>query len=85
MGKFDAQERQAAGRPVPEDIRRMLSALVASSTASAEIIDIYEAAGIPDRALLTSGSSSKPGHRQPPTLTWRSKRSGRCWSKSPPR
>jgi type I restriction enzyme R subunit len=51
MGKFDAQERLAAGRPVPEDIQRMLSALVASSTASGEIIDIYEAAGIPRPSL----------------------------------
>lgn len=51
MGKFDAQERQAAGRPVPEDIQRMLSALLASSTASGEIVDIYEAAGIPRPSL----------------------------------
>jgi type I restriction enzyme R subunit len=55
MGKFDAQERQAAGRPVPEDIQRMLSALVASSTASGEIIDIYEAAGIPRPSLADLG------------------------------
>jgi type I restriction enzyme R subunit len=51
MGKFDAQERQAAGRPVPEEIQRMLSMLVASSTASGEILDIYEAAGIPKPTL----------------------------------
>lgn len=55
MGKFDAQERQAAGKPVPEEIQRMLSALVASSTASGEIIDIYEAAGIPKPSLADLG------------------------------
>ncbi|MFC7276050.1 type I restriction endonuclease subunit R [Paractinoplanes rhizophilus] len=51
MAKFDAQERQAAGKPVPEEIQRMLSALVASSTTSGEIVDIYEAAGIPKPSL----------------------------------
>ncbi|GAA4701416.1 type I restriction endonuclease subunit R [Phytohabitans rumicis] len=55
MGKFDAQERQAAGKPVPEEIQRMLSALVASSTASGEILDIYEAAGIPRPSLADLG------------------------------
>jgi type I restriction enzyme R subunit len=55
MGKFDAQERQAAGRPVPEEIQRMLSTLVASSTASGEILDIYEAAGIPKPTLADLG------------------------------
>jgi type I restriction enzyme R subunit len=56
MGKFDAQERQAAGKPVPEEIQRLLSALVASSTASGEIIDIYEAAGIPKPTLADLGA-----------------------------
>lgn len=51
MAKFDAQERQAAGRPVPEDVQRMLSALVATATASGEIVDIYDAAGIPKPSL----------------------------------
>ncbi|MFJ5990638.1 type I restriction endonuclease subunit R [Lentzea sp. NPDC092896] len=51
MGKFDAQERQAEGRPVPEEIQRMLSALVATSTASGEIIDIYGAAGLAKPSL----------------------------------
>ncbi len=55
MGKFDAQERQAAGKPVPEQIQRMLSALVASSTVSGEIVDIYEAAGIPKPNLAELG------------------------------
>jgi type I restriction enzyme R subunit len=51
MGKFDAQARQAEGRPVPEDIQRLLAALVASSTASGEIVDIYQAAGLPRPTL----------------------------------
>ncbi|MFG1928543.1 type I restriction endonuclease subunit R [Cryptosporangium sp. NPDC048952] len=51
MAKFDAQERQASGKPVPEEIQRMLSALVASSTESGEILDIYQAAGIPRPSL----------------------------------
>jgi type I restriction enzyme R subunit len=55
MGKFDAQERQAAGRPVPEEIQRMLATLVASSTAWGEILDIYEAAGIPKPTLADLG------------------------------
>jgi len=51
MGKFDAQERQAEGRPVPEEIQRMLSTLLATSTATGEIVDIYDAAGLPKPSL----------------------------------
>ncbi|ATY13540.1 type I restriction endonuclease subunit R [Amycolatopsis sp. AA4] len=55
MGKFDASERQAEGKPVPEEIERMLSTLVATSTASGEIVDIYEAAGLPKPSLSDLG------------------------------
>lgn len=51
MGKFDAQERQANGRPVPEDIQRLMSGLLATSTATGEVVDIYEAAGMPKPSL----------------------------------
>ncbi|MBB5152890.1 type I restriction endonuclease subunit R [Saccharopolyspora phatthalungensis] len=51
MAKFDAQERQAEGKPVPEDIQRMLAALVAESTGTTGIVDIYEAAGMPKPSL----------------------------------
>lgn len=51
MGKFDAQERQAQGRPVPEEIRRLLSGLLATSTATGEVVDIYDAAGMPKPSL----------------------------------
>ncbi|WP_279098499.1 type I restriction endonuclease subunit R [Gordonia bronchialis] len=55
MGKFDAAERQAGGRPVPEEVKRLLSKLVASSTASGEIVDIYDAAGLPKPSLSDLG------------------------------
>jgi type I restriction enzyme R subunit len=55
MGKFDAQARQAEGKPIPAEIQRMLSALVATSTASGEIVDIYEAAGLPKPTLSDLG------------------------------
>lgn len=55
MGKFDAEERQARGEPVPDDIRRLLSALVAESTISGEIVDIYDAAGLPKPSLNDLG------------------------------
>lgn len=46
MGKFDAQQRQAEGKPIPEEIKRLLARLVDASTAGGEIVDIYEAAGL---------------------------------------
>lgn len=55
MAKFDAQERQATGQPVPEEIQRLLAGLVASSTATGEIVDIYEAAGMPKPSLSDLG------------------------------
>jgi len=51
MAKFDAQERQSEGKPVPEDIQRMLGALVAESTGTTGIVDIYEAVGMPKPSL----------------------------------
>ncbi|MFD4326087.1 type I restriction endonuclease subunit R [Nocardioides sp. NPDC058538] len=55
MGKFDAQERQASGRPVPEEIQRLLSSLVETSTVTGEIVDIYDAAGLPKPSLSELG------------------------------
>ncbi|TCK21946.1 type I restriction endonuclease subunit R [Pseudonocardia endophytica] len=55
MAKLDAQERQAAGEPVPEEIARLLSGLVASSTATGDIVDIYAAAGLPTPTLSNLG------------------------------
>lgn len=55
MGKFDAAERQAEGRPVPEETQRLLSSLIATSTASGEIVDIYDAAGLAKPELSELG------------------------------
>jgi type I restriction enzyme R subunit len=55
MAKYDAQERQASGQPVSDEIRRMLSGLVATSAATGEIVDIYEAAGLPKPSLSELG------------------------------
>ena len=51
MAKFDAAERQARDEPVPEEISRLLGALVADAIAPGEVLDIYEAAGLPRLAL----------------------------------
>jgi type I restriction enzyme R subunit len=55
MAKFDAEARQAEGRPVPEEIQRLLASLVATSTAAGEIVDIYDAAGLPKPSLSDIG------------------------------
>jgi type I restriction enzyme R subunit len=47
MAKFDAEERRASGRPVPEEIQRLLGDVIAANTVSGEVVDIYEAAGMP--------------------------------------
>lgn len=47
MAKFDAEERRASGRAVPEEIQRLLGEVIAQHTVSGEVIDIYEAAGMP--------------------------------------
>jgi len=51
MAKFDADERQARGEPIPEEIQRLLANLIATSTASGEVLDIYAAAGMPKPSL----------------------------------
>ncbi|WP_426978245.1 type I restriction endonuclease subunit R [Pseudarthrobacter sp. O4] len=51
MAKYDAADRQASGEPVPEDIQRLLGELIATATSSGEILDIYEAAGMPKPSL----------------------------------
>lgn len=51
MAKFDALDRRASGQPVPEEVARLLSAVLADSTASGEVLDIYAAAGLPTPEL----------------------------------
>lgn len=55
MAKCDASERQAEGRPIPDDIKRLLSAVVADSTATGDIVDIYDAAGLEKPSLSDLG------------------------------
>src|SRR3954466_1096172 len=70
MVKFDAQERQASGQPVPAEIQLMLAGLVAPSTAAGEILDIYEAAGLPKPTLseLTPDYTAKAKQASNPHL-----------------
>jgi type I restriction enzyme R subunit len=55
MAKFDAREREANGAPVPDDVKRLLALLVASSTEAGDVIDIYAAAGMPKPSLTDLG------------------------------
>lgn len=47
MAKFDAEERQAKGLPLPADVELYLRQLTASAVEAGGITDLYEAAGIP--------------------------------------
>lgn len=80
---FDAVERQAPGEPLPDDIPRLLNQLVAESTASGEIVDIYEAAGMPRPTLTDLTPSFLARALQRATRTWRSRRCARCSPRSP--
>lgn len=51
MAKFDAEERRANGRPIPEEIARLLGDLIARNTSAGEVLDLYEAAGLPKPSL----------------------------------
>lgn len=51
MAKFDAEARRAEGRPVPEEVVRLLSVLIADSAETGEVLDIYAAAGMPQPEL----------------------------------
>ncbi len=51
MAKFDAAERQSRDEPIPEEISRLLGSLVTESIAPGEVLDIYDAAGLPRLAL----------------------------------
>lgn len=63
MAKFDAQERQADGRPVPDEIKRMLASAVADAASSNEVVDIYAAAGLPRPSLSDLGPSFETAAR----------------------
>jgi len=55
MAKLDAEERASRGEPIPQDIQRLLGALIAESTEPGEVLDIYEAAGMPRPSLMDLG------------------------------
>ena len=52
MAKLDAEARQSRGEPIPADIQRLLGALIAESTQTGDVLDIYEAAGMPRPSLM---------------------------------
>lgn len=70
MGKFDAEDRQARGEPIPDDVQRLLNQLVAGAVVSSEVLDIYQAAGMPRPALsdLTPELIAKIQHAERPHL-----------------
>ncbi len=51
MVKFDAEDRRAEGKPIPEEISRLLAAIITDSTETGEVLDIYQAAGMPKPQL----------------------------------
>lgn len=55
MAKLDAADRKARGEPIPEEIERLLGRLIATSTSSGEVLDIYTAAGMPKPSLMALG------------------------------
>lgn len=55
MAKLDAADRESRGEPIPEDIQRLLGAVIADSTEPGEILDIYAAAGMPKPSLMDLG------------------------------
>ncbi|MGH3696234.1 MAG: type I restriction enzyme endonuclease domain-containing protein [Pseudonocardiaceae bacterium] len=44
MAKYDAEDRQSRGEPIPEEIQRLLGQLIAESAAAGDVLDIYDAA-----------------------------------------
>lgn len=55
MAKLDAMDRQSRDEPVPADIERLLSSLVTDAVATGDVLDIYEAAGLPRLELDNLG------------------------------
>ena len=70
LAKLEAANRAADGRPVPEEIERLLRSLIAETTGSGEVIDIYAAAGIerPDLARLTPEALESIRHAERPHM-----------------
>ena len=69
MAKYDAEDRQSRGEPVPEDIALLLGKIIVDATDSDEILDIFEASGLPRQSLadltpefLTQATKSNTPH-----------------------
>ena len=60
-GIGDAAEREAQGRPIPEDVARALRRLVADAATAGEVVDIYAAADLtrPDFDALTPAALAR--------------------------
>lgn len=51
MARFDARDRQARDEPIPDEIKRLLGQLIVEAAEMGDVIDIYQAAGIPRLSL----------------------------------
>ncbi len=61
MAKFDAEDRQARGEPVPEEIQRLLGQLIAEPTTSGEVLTWRS---------RRCASCSTRSRRRSPAATW---------------
>jgi type I restriction enzyme R subunit len=70
MAKFDADERKAAGLPIPADVALYLRQLTAGAIEAGGVTNIYEAAGIPrpDLSHLDAAFIEKVQQSQHPQL-----------------
>jgi type I restriction enzyme R subunit len=70
VAKLDADERQSRGEPIPEEVQRLLADIIDRSTASGDVLDIYEAAGMPRPSLddLGPGFTAKAQQARNPHL-----------------
>lgn len=66
MAKRDAQDREANGEPVPDEVQRMLNKLVATAVVSEEVIDVYGEVGIDKPALSELDTSFITAMKQAP-------------------
>ncbi len=55
MARLDAEDRDSRGEPIPDEVARLLGALIADSTQTGEVLDIYAAAGMPRPSLMDLG------------------------------
>ncbi|MCB1302525.1 MAG: DUF3387 domain-containing protein, partial [Tetrasphaera sp.] len=70
LAKQQAELCRASGRPIPEEVERLLRSLIAEHTGSGEVVDIYAAAGIdrPDLTRLTPAALDKIRQTKSPHL-----------------